>query len=977
MKLLQKITCALLLAVASMASHAQRVWDLQGVKYRVDTLKHVVVGPGTTYTRLELVGEKNTQQLYISETDLTNPNVSVRAINGKNKAAGRSTVSEMVQRHNNSQRTTFLGVNADFFSYDDDMTFGAHIGDGEIHISQDRNPWKYFYIDEQNRPYISNMTQITGTITLVDTGKKITANSVNRSTGNVRILTDKWGQSTGTTTPGGEVILRPVGGQTLTIGRTVECEVVTPLANTKNTTIPTGCLAICSEDGTSLASLQDYNGKVQIRLSATLNTTKAITQMVGGSHVIVTAGKVDDYASQPETWGDRFIANPRTAVGYNKDKTRLVLIVCDGRSDISAGITNKQLANVLLELGCYTALNLDGGGSCTFYVNPLGLQNAVSDGSERPVYNALTLCSNTPVDKKITEIRFSDWRISGAEGDSYIPVIYGYNQYGVLVDTNVQGCTLSAPGEYALTSGQQLVLVKQGNFLLQAQLGDLSATVPVSCDGVSSGPRMNPYAYALSSTVGEDDVTFHYSLNTPCVAAELHLLAAGQVVQTLPLEGTQLYTGPHTVTLPVASLPAGQVTWEVQVTGAGVTEPTPIGNQYATYCTFGAAIDNNPESSHFGRAYFTEGIYTSSPSYISGEGRGNGLGVYCFDPQWRPIQASNGLMGFAGNAGFNSDASVRKGTYGYYDPKTIRIAQDGRVFVGRTAGVSSSGIWEVNPDDLDAPFTPIFLGEQGQDGITRTSDGQFMAGMAVSFFTEGAGDDLRLTVLSSDVNGNNLAGYNGFYCNRYDLGTATQWTTAPSSTVECLSGKYVPSPQTVSILDDGQGGMWLVQHRSKPSAQSPAIKHFRADGTEDYTDITSICRGGSIAISRDGLIAIPVDRSTMGIFRADYTTNPVTLTNLYQFATREGSNITAAAFDYAGNLYLASNDSETIGRYALPSVTGNVVTTPAASRYTITGTDVIQSVSAPTSQSVYNLSGQRVTGHYRGIVIRGGKKIII
>ena len=230
----------------------------------------------------------------------------------------------------------------------------------------------------------------------------------------------------------------------------------------------------------------------------------------------------------------------------------------------------------------------------------------------------------------------------------------------------------------------------------------------------------------------------------------------------------------------------------------------------------------------------------------------------------------------------------------------------------------------------------------------------------------------------SDVNGNNMMGQDGFYCNRYNLGTATQWTDTPSSTIECLNGKYVSSPQTVNILDDGQGGMWLVQHRTNPTEQSPSIKHFRADGTEDYSDIATICRGGCIAISRDGLIAIPIGRSTMGIFRADYMTNPVTLTQLYQFSTREGGNITAAAFDYAGNLYLASSDSKTIGRYALPSETDNVVTTPAATRYSISRGNAIQQVTLrPTSQQRFNLQGQRVPSQYRGIIVRNGRKTLM
>ena len=59
-------------------------------------------------------------------------------------------------------------------------------------------------------------------------------------------------------------------------------------------------------------------------------------------------------------------SNPRTAVGMI-DPLHYVFLVSDGRTEESAGLTLLELAQVMAELGCETAYNLDGGGSSTMW----------------------------------------------------------------------------------------------------------------------------------------------------------------------------------------------------------------------------------------------------------------------------------------------------------------------------------------------------------------------------------------------------------------------------------------------------------------------------------------------------------------------------------------------------------------------------------------------------------------------------------
>lgn len=80
---------------------------------------------------------------------------------------------------------------------------------------------------------------------------------------------------------------------------------------------------------------------------------------------------------------------PRTAVGLKKDGTVLVLVV-DGRSSDSKGLTLQELATYFLRLGARDAVNFDGGGSSIMVING-EVVNKPSDGRERMVSMALGL----------------------------------------------------------------------------------------------------------------------------------------------------------------------------------------------------------------------------------------------------------------------------------------------------------------------------------------------------------------------------------------------------------------------------------------------------------------------------------------------------------------------------------------------------------------------------------------------------------
>lgn len=72
--------------------------------------------------------------------------------------------------------------------------------------------------------------------------------------------------------------------------------------------------------------------------------------------------------------------NPRTAIGII-DENHYIIIVSDGRTDESSGLTLYEMAELMQSYGVKLAYNLDGGGSSTMYFNGKVVNNPTTNGN--------------------------------------------------------------------------------------------------------------------------------------------------------------------------------------------------------------------------------------------------------------------------------------------------------------------------------------------------------------------------------------------------------------------------------------------------------------------------------------------------------------------------------------------------------------------------------------------------------------------
>ncbi len=438
-------------------------------------------------------------------------------------------------------------------------------------------------------------------------------------------------------------------------------------------------------------------------------------------------------------------------------------------------------------------------------------------------------------------------------------------------------------------------------------------------------PQLNAYAYNLNANLAGDKVIVTFKLNAEAESAEVKFSNG----YTQAVEG-ELNAGTHRVTVPASALgdDPQALSYEIAVTGKGTLDVIRIGSSYKVWGPYGMAVNNNPASANFGQLLVAESWvqpYVNGDNHYISENKVGAL--YAFDADFQPINAADGTPGFYGGLGIKDETPLEIVNGNCFDLKDVRFTEDGRLFVARASGLSNSSVWEINPEDLNEAWKPVFKGGELDEatGITYVGEEE-QNRMAIGLAFEGAGEDLKMYVLGGQrSNGqNNATDYN---CAIYNLGTATEWSAAPSGFFAPLDGVYTYAPGYVGIKEDGRGGLWFIQNQH--SEEYPAIKHFNAEGEEDYSDITTSTASGHIASTPDGnYLAIPQGSGKIVLFETNYVpmANGKIFLNPKQTINVGESSITSLAFDWAGNLYVASGGTETLSRYAIPTENKLVVT---------------------------------------------------
>ena len=342
----------------------------------------------------------------------------------------RSSVSNTAKALEGQGWRVVAGINGDFYNVNNGLPIGIVVTQGQLRSSDGGYHAIGFRSDGTailGRPAVSIAAAYTaqdgtgeplyneageplydelgnpltnGTGQLLDKSLKITAFNKARTETGIFLYTYDFNASrtTGSTQPGVDVICTiqegnfALGGTTsLLVERVVEAESSPTLA--PNQAVLT---ANAKAGDAALNALRAIPAGTVVNVTLTPADPgwNDVQYAAGALYSLVENGAV---ASGLPTG-----AAPRTAVGQRYDGS-LIFYTIDGRkSGHSIGATMEQVARRLVELGCTTALGLDGGGSTTLAVTkPTDTAaeriNQPSDRVERSVSNQIFLvASNQP-----------------------------------------------------------------------------------------------------------------------------------------------------------------------------------------------------------------------------------------------------------------------------------------------------------------------------------------------------------------------------------------------------------------------------------------------------------------------------------------------------------------------------------------------------------------------------------------------------
>jgi hypothetical protein len=333
----------------------------------------------TGYTWVPSDKSKSTEMIHVLQIDLTNPYVELNAMGGKGGSvtSGQSVTSMAKETH------AVAGINGDVFNTtgaSEGAPIGAQITSGQLMVSTSQLKGMYaFAVTKDRKPIIDEFT-FKGTV-VADDGSSFGLSGVNKSlywmepnksnshVNTLYMYTNAW------TAP-----QRPANTGTKPTEALVVDGVVTEIAIDREITTPipaNGYILRGHGDAANfITGHLHVGGQITADSSLVSQTNQQVydpasfQMMVGGHTILVDQGRAAAF-SRDIRGVSGSSPRSRTAVGYSNDGSKVYLVTVEENGGRN-GVTLKELQDILVRLGVWKAVNMDGGGSTTMASRPLG-----------------------------------------------------------------------------------------------------------------------------------------------------------------------------------------------------------------------------------------------------------------------------------------------------------------------------------------------------------------------------------------------------------------------------------------------------------------------------------------------------------------------------------------------------------------------------------------------------------------------------
>lgn len=435
---------------------------------------------GVTYEKSKRLYKSGWKDVYVLTVDIKNPNVSLEVLTSKTEHGLKKTTENLVKENG-----AIAGINGDFFGNGNPKSaMGQIIENGkeieaQNYYNTSENKYAGIFLDNFGniftdyiksniRLYNSNVnldlgaknkiTDFKKPVIFDATFMKTTADLDKRNKNLFKIVVENG------------IIKEKLGaGQVANIAENGYVVVMDKETATPN--------LIKFNIGEPITFTEKYD--------FVFRPNKAISEIKTGMSAggeILRNGKIinQGLAISPKT------NQPRTAVGVSQDKSKLIMVVVDGRGE-SVGATHNEMGQILLEYGAYDAINFDGGGSSTMVLRQEGdtevsLVNKVSDKTQRLVPNGLGIKTTNQIgDLASIKIALQNPDTPILANQSYPLKITGYDSNFNPVNIDLSQVSISFSNvEDGIATNSSFTPNKSGELNLNATYQNLTSQLKIN-----------------------------------------------------------------------------------------------------------------------------------------------------------------------------------------------------------------------------------------------------------------------------------------------------------------------------------------------------------------------------------------------------------------------------------------------------------------------------------------------------------------
>ncbi|MEN2984060.1 MAG: phosphodiester glycosidase family protein [Dictyoglomaceae bacterium] len=348
--------------------------------YNLGFSQEIIIAPKVFYRKIE----QKSLVYHIATIQFPNPNIDLVSILAQDQVLGREKLSDIAKRY-----SADLAINGNFFNLDTGEPIGIFVSDGELIKLPIRRG--AFAITYDNRAVI-DIFETSIKIKIDD--RLITVNNLNTPRGgNDAVLFTKWFAKSSNiqknSFAGVNIIIElndklPFHGKIT--GRVINIEY-----GVSSSIIPeNGC--VLSLGGLALKYLPYFSIGKDLEIIVESKPTIPVKEAIGGGPILLKDGAIVLGKTNELPLDSNIIEgkHPRTIVGINQDM--IYFFFFEGRKENSIGLSLKEAAELLKNMGIENALNLDGGSSSNMVLwgNPI-------INTDREIASALILKNILPI----------------------------------------------------------------------------------------------------------------------------------------------------------------------------------------------------------------------------------------------------------------------------------------------------------------------------------------------------------------------------------------------------------------------------------------------------------------------------------------------------------------------------------------------------------------------------------------------------